>query len=85
MLVVPSRTPVPGGLLPIASETLPVKVGAVLPNASRAMTCTGGAMVAPAAALAGCTVKASCVAAPAVMVNAALVAPVSPVALAVSV
>ncbi len=65
--------------------TLPVKVGSVFPRPSWAVTCSAGVMDAPAAVLVGCTVIASCVADPGVMLNAALVAPVTPVALTVSV
>jgi hypothetical protein len=84
-VAVPSSTPLPGGLTPIVSVTLLVKVVAVLPSASRAVTWTAGVNGAPATALAGWTVNASWVAAPGVTVNAALVAPVSPVAAAVRV
>ena len=84
-VAVPSSTPLPGGLTPIASVTLPVKPVAVLPSASRAVTWTAGVIATPAVVLAGWTVNASWVAGPGVMVNAALVAPVSPVAAAVRV
>src|SRR5512134_2657266 len=81
-VVVPSSTPLPGGLSPIASVTVPVNVVAVLPSASRAVTWTAGVIAAPAAVLPGWTVNASWVAAPAVIVNGALVAWVRPVAVA---
>ncbi len=78
-VVVPDSAP-PSGFVPIATVTFPVNPVAVFPCASRAVSWTAGAMAAPAVALLGCTVKTSWVAAPAVMLNAALVAPVSPVA-----
>src|SRR5512134_664758 len=83
--VVPSSTPLPGGLVPMATVMVPVKLVAVLPSASRAVIWTAGVIGAPAAVVTGCTVKASWVAGPGVIENAALVAPVSPVAAAVSV
>src|SRR2546422_876012 len=83
-VVVPERVPLPG-FAPSATVTLPVKAGSVLPRASSAVTCKAGVIDAPAAVLVGCTVNTSCVAVPGVMVNAALVVPVAPVALAVSV
>lgn len=48
--------------------------------ASRAVTAIAGAIDAPDVALLGCWVKARCVAVPAAMSNAELVAPVTPVA-----
>src|SRR2546427_594177 len=57
----------------------------VLPWASWTVTCTAGVIAAPAAVLLGCTVKTSFAAAPTPMLNALLVAPVRPVADAVSV
>ena len=83
-LVVPPRVP-PPGLFAIARATVPVNDVAVLPSASCAVTCTAGVIAAPAVVLDGSTVKTSCAAAPGVMVNVALVAPVSPLALAASV
>ncbi len=83
-VVVPERVPLPG-FAPSATVTLPVKAGSVLPSASSAVTCRAGVIDAPAAVLLGCVVNTSCVAVPGVMVNAALVVPVAPVALAVSV
>src|SRR2546428_758423 len=73
------------GLVPIASVMLVVAVVTVLPWASWTATCTAGVIAAPAAALPGCTVKTSFAAAPTLMLNALLVAPVRPVADAVSV
>src|SRR5437870_5120474 len=83
-VVVPARVPLPG-LVPIASVMLVVAVGTVLPWASWTGTCTAGVFLAPAAALLGGTVKTSFAAAPALMLNALLVALVRPVAVAVSV
>src|SRR5436190_23584835 len=83
-VVVPERVPLPG-FAPSAIVTLPVKPVAVFPCPSSAVTCTAGVMDAPAAVLDGSIVNASRVAAPGVTVNAALVAPVTPVALAASV
>ena len=80
----PDSVPLPG-FAPSAMATSPVKFGSTLPWASSAVTCTAGVMAAPAVLLVGCTVNASRVAAPAVMVNAALCAPAGPVALAASV
>src|SRR2546430_1700968 len=57
----------------------------VVPWASWTVTCTAGLIAAPAAVLLGCTVKTSFAAAPTAMLNALLVAPVRPVADAVSV
>src|SRR5438552_1956731 len=83
-VVVPERVPL-AGLVPIASVMLVVAVVTALPCISWTATCTAGVIAAPAAALLGCTVKTSFAAAPAVMLNALLVAPVRPVADAVSV
>src|SRR5205809_1078880 len=80
-VVVPERVPLPG-FAPSATVTLPVKAGSVLPSASSAVTCKAGVIDAPAAVLVGWTVNISCVAVPGVMVNAQLVVPVAPVALA---
>src|SRR3989441_908714 len=82
-VVVPERVPL-AGLVPIASVMLVVPVVTVLPWASWPVTCTAGVITAPAAALLGCTVKTSFAAAPALMLNALLVAPVRPVAAAVN-
>src|SRR5437879_5815599 len=81
---VPAKVPL-AGLVPIATVMLVVAVVTVLPWASWTVTCTAGVIVAPAAVLLGCTVKASFAAAPTLMLNALLVAPVRPVADAVSV
>src|SRR6266566_10162033 len=83
---VPARVPL-AGLVPIATVILLVAVVTVLPWASWTATCTAGVIAAPAAALLGWTVKTSFVAGPTVtlMLNALLVAPVRPVAGAVSV
>src|SRR2546427_354565 len=82
--VVPERVPLPR-FAPGAAVTVHVKPVAVIPCPSSAVTCTAGVRDAPAAVLVGSIVNASCVAAPGVMLNAALVAPVTPVALTVSV
>src|SRR3989442_757888 len=74
-VVVPERVPL-AGLVPIATVMLVVAVITVLPWASWTATCTAGVIAAPAAVLLGCTVKTSFAAAPALMLNALLVAPV---------
>src|SRR5690348_11013828 len=79
MAVVPLSTE-PPGLVPIDTETDPLKPVAVFPAASWAVTCTAGTRLAPAAAEDGCTVKASLVATPGVMLKPELVEPVTPVA-----
>src|SRR5438874_1365041 len=83
-VVVPARVPLPG-LVPIATVTGLVAVVTVLPWASWTATRAAGVFAAPAAALLGCTVKTTLAAAPALMLNAPLVALVRPVADAVSV
>src|SRR3989441_928117 len=83
-VVVPERVPL-AGLVPIASVMLVVAVVTMLPWASWTATCTAGVIAAPAAALLGCTVKASFAAAPTLMLNTLLVAPVRPVAAAVKI
>src|SRR5437764_10682203 len=85
-VVVPARVPL-AGLVPMATVMLVVAVVTVLPWASWTVTCTAGVIAAPAAVLLGCAVKASFAAGPTVelMVKALLVAPVRPVAAAVSV
>src|SRR5690349_6243070 len=75
-VVVPDSVP-PPGLVPIATVMLAVELGTRFPNASCTVTCTEGEMETPAVALLGCTVKASFDAAPAVMLKAEDVAPVS--------
>src|SRR5213593_3728223 len=82
-LVVPDSVP-PLGFVPIATVITPVYPVAVFPDASRAVTRTTG-IVCPAWVDCGCVVKARFVAGGAVMLNDELVAPVSPLALAVSV
>src|SRR6185503_2832004 len=81
---VPDSVPAPG-FVAIATVMVLVKPVAVLPWLSRAVTCTAGAIPTPATALVGCCVNTSVAAVPGVMLNAALVAPVTLVALAVSV
>ena len=76
-VVVPARVP-PLGLVPSATVTLPANALTRFPCASRAATCTAGLIVRAATAVLGCTVKTSWVAAPTVMLKAALVAPLSP-------
>src|SRR5215510_2228223 len=83
-VVVPDRVPL-DGFAWIATATSCVKPVAVLPSASRAVTWTAGVMAAPAAVFVGWTVMTSCVAEPGLIVNELLVAPVSPVAVAVRV
>src|SRR3989442_12629912 len=78
-VVVPANAPLPG-LLPSATVTVPLKLGSVFPRASCAVTCTAGVMATAAVALLGCTVNTSRVVPPAVTVNPALVAPLTPVA-----
>src|SRR5690348_8029746 len=74
----PVRAP-PPALFPIASETAFAKPVATLSLASSAVTVTAGAMAAWDAALVGSCEKTRCVAAPGVMLKAALVAGVGPV------
>src|SRR2546422_651652 len=81
---VPESAP-PPGLVPIATVTFPVKPDAVLPWASWAVTCTAGVMTEPAVVVVGSAEKTRCDAVPGVMLNAVLVAPAGPVALAASV
>src|SRR2546427_639830 len=83
-VVVPERVPL-AGLVPIATVMLLVAVVPLLPRASCTATCTARVIAAPAAVLLGCTVKTSFAAAPALMLNALLVAPVRPVADAIRV
>src|SRR5439155_23113908 len=68
-VAVPDKAP-PNGLVPMASVTLPVNPVAVLLLASSAVTCTAGVIAAPADVVLGSTEKTSCVAVPAVMLNA---------------
>src|SRR5438067_493404 len=83
-VVVPARAP-PAGLVAIATVMLVVAVVTALPWASWTATCTPGVIAAPAAVLLGCTAKTSFAAAPALMLNAVLVAVGRPVADAISV
>src|SRR5437773_2371186 len=69
----------------MASVSFPVNPVAVLLLASSAVTCTAGVIAAPADVVLGCTENTSCVAVPAVILNAALVPVAGPVALAVRV
>src|SRR5437762_610578 len=73
---VPDKVPLLG-FVPIATVTFPVNPVAVFPLASWAVTWTAGVIAAPAVVVLGCTAKTSWVAAPAVMLNPALV-PVRP-------
>src|SRR5262245_21338682 len=82
-VVVPDSVP-PAGFVPIASVIGAVELVTVFPFASCTMTTTAG-IAAPAAVFVGCAVIASFAAAPGVMLNALLVAPVSPAAVALSV
>src|SRR5262249_31534505 len=86
-VVVPESV-APGAPVPavIASVTFPVKLDAVCPEASRAITTMVGESAVPAVAgSGGCTLKNNCVPTEAMMLNAALDAPLSPAADAVSV
>src|SRR6266700_4106053 len=83
-VVVPASVPLPG-FVPIATVTFSVNPVAVLLLASSAVTCTAGVIAAPADVVLGCTEKTSCVAVPAVMLNAVLVALAATVAVPASV
>src|SRR5438876_535337 len=83
-LVVPERVP-PPGLVPIATVTVPVKAVAGFPHASRAVPRDARPMLTTAGVLVGWIVNASRVAGAGVMLKLALVAPVRPLAAAVSV
>src|SRR5437867_2684922 len=74
-VVVPERVPLPG-FAPSAIVTLPVKPVAVFPCPSSEERRVGEVSAAPATVLLGWTIKLSCVAAPAVMLNGVVVAPV---------
>src|SRR5437870_13684978 len=78
-VLVPDKVPVLG-FVPIATVMFPVNPVAVLPLPSCAVTCTAGVIAAPAAVVLGSTENTSCVAVPAVMLNAVLVALPAPVA-----
>src|SRR3989442_19477 len=69
---------VTAALAPLLPSTPPATPGATFPWASCAVTCTAGVIAAPAVALVGCAVKTSTPGAPAVTLNAALVAPPPP-------
>src|SRR5207253_1847070 len=79
---VPPREPLPGSV-PIATVPFPVIPVAVLLLASTAFPCTTLFRSAPADVVLGCTEKTSCVAVPAVILNAVLVALPAPVAVSV--
>src|SRR6266566_4025460 len=81
-VAVPDKAP-PDGLVPMASVTFPVNPVAVLLLASSAVTCTAGVIAAPADVVLGCTENTSCVAVPAVILNAVLVVLPAPVAVSV--
>src|SRR5207249_781135 len=83
-LIGPDSVALPG-LTPSATVTVPVKSVATLPWASRAATWTAGVIAAPARALLGWTVNSSVAAVPGVILNAALLPVVTPVAAAVRV
>src|SRR5437773_500714 len=72
------------GFVPIATVMFPVNPVAVLPLPSWAVTSTAGVIAVPAVVVLGCTLNTSCVAVPAVILNAALVAVPGPGAVAVS-
>src|SRR5947207_13816326 len=80
-VLVPDRVPVLG-FVPIATVMFPVNPLAVLPPASWAVTSTAGVIAVAAVVVLGCTENTSCVAVPAVMLNAALVPVTAPVAVA---
>src|SRR2546430_15298883 len=80
-IFVPARVPVLG-LVPIATVTFPVNPVAVFPCASCAVTCIAGVIAAPAGVVLGSTENTSCVAVPAVMLNAVLAALAAPPAVA---
>src|SRR5580704_1606653 len=73
------------GLFPMAMVTWLVAVGTTLPAASSILATIDGVMELPAPTLLGPTVNTTFAAAPTRILNALLVAPVSPVALADSV
>jgi len=83
-VVVPESVP-PPVLVPIATVTFPPNPVTVLPSPSCTVTVTAGVIVAPAVTLVGCPVKTRRFAAAGSMLNVELLAPVSPVALVVSV
>src|SRR5437870_2454600 len=79
---VPASVPLLGFVL-IATVMFPVNPVAVLPLPSWAVTSTAGVIAAPAVVVLGCTLNTSCVAVPAVILNAALVVLPAPVAVRV--
>src|SRR5450759_1413981 len=83
-VLVPNSGP-PPGFVPIARVIQSVAVVTVLPPASWTVTVTAGVIATPATVFVGCAVNASLLANPTVMLNVPLVAPVRPVAAAVSV
>src|SRR5690348_372946 len=83
-VVVPVSVP-PPGFAPSATVTLPVKPAAVFPDAPTAPTRTAAELAAPAVACPARAVNGGGLAAAATTVNVGEVAPVSPVAAAVSV
>src|ERR1041384_5077462 len=83
-LVVPARLP-PPGFVPIESVTVAVDDVTVFPEASWIATVTDGEMVAVDDAVVGCCTNATLLGAPTATLKAELVAPVRPVAAAVSV
>ena len=64
--------------------TLPLNDAAVFPRASRAVTSSFGVIAVATVVVEGCSVKASCAAVAGLIVKNALVAAVSPAAVAVS-
>src|SRR5438309_11102906 len=78
-VLVPDKVPLLG-FVPIATVMFPVNPLAVLPLASWAVTSTAGVIAAPAVVVLGCTLNTSCVAVPAVILNAVLVVLPAPVA-----
>ena len=83
-VAVPERVPLLG-LVPMATVMLVVALVTVFPCASWIATWIAGLIAAPAVTFAGWTVSVSLLAAPVVTLNVLLVAPVRPVAAAVSV
>src|SRR5438067_2283551 len=71
-VLVPDRVPVLR-FVPIAAVMSAVNPLAVLPPASWAVTSTAGVIAVAAVVVLGCTENTSCVAVPAVMLNAALI------------
>src|SRR5713226_2214913 len=76
-LVVPESVP-PPGLVPIATVTVPVKLGTGFPKQSSAVTCTAGLLGWPATALFGSPVNASWLTTPGVTVTAAVCVTATP-------